>query len=811
MLYYTNRMPVKSSSSSSHFVKVPTDTLLIVESPAKCSTIIKHLGPGYRCIATMGHMRHIDGLDSIDIKNNYKINFTVMESKKTQIKKIQSEIKLSAKVVVATDDDREGESIAWHICELFHLPIDKTERIVFHEVTKDALEHAVKHPRRVNMNIVHSAHARQILDLLIGYKISPLLWKHISSDGSALSAGRCQTPALRIVYENELERLERITLNENTKNGESKEGTHSYSVTGYFTKFNLPFSLNTSFKTQNINAVEDFLKASIHENTRFVFKRDSQKPSAHVTKAPEPFTTSRLQQVASNEFAFSPSETMEICQTLYERGHITYIRTTGKSYSAEFVNGHIVPFIREKWGQEYAKSELMGCVDNDTVAAHEAIRPTDIMRFALAGDYHAREQKIYKLIWRNTVESCMTDYTFSSLETAVETNILMGELSMGLDSADQNHFYTFLYTCHKPNFYGWKAVQGFTLEQQGYGAMDYLLSMRNHSEISCNRIETKVVFSSSTRLSHYTEARLIQSLEEKEIGRPSTFSTIIEKIKEREYVKKQNVQGESIDCIEHVVSIPEKKISHIEVKRETGNEKNKLIITSLGKSVCSFLISQFPRLFSYEYTKQMEDELDHIAIASSTTGSLDTLKRVCDECCREIGENIHRYNSENKEKMEKIIIKKNEDGNKNPSSNSIGDHIVGTYGGFNIILKNGRFGKYIVWGKNGIHRKSIEKTHIQNKDYTSISLDEVIRFIENDLADHNGDNSASASATTTSGGEGGIVRIINDDISIRSGKYGNYIFYKTVQMKKPKFVSLKNFNKNIYTCSDTEFISLVNV
>ena len=161
--------------------------------------------------------------------------------------------------------------------------------------------------------------------------------------------------------------------------------------------------------------------------------------------------------------------------------------------------------------------------------------------------------------------------------------------------------------------------------------------------------------------------------------------------------------------------------------------------------------------------------------------------------------------------MEKIIIKKNEDGNKNPSSNSIGDHIVGTYGGFNIILKNGRFGKYIVWGKNGIHRKSIEKTHIQNKDYTSISLDEVIRFIENDLADHNGDNSASASATTTSGGEGGIVRIINDDISIRSGKYGNYIFYKTVQMKKPKFVSLKNFNKNIYTCSDTEFISLVNV
>jgi len=422
-----SKQSIKSAFSTS-FVKVSTDTLLIVESPAKCATIAKYLGPGYRCIATMGHMRYLDGLDSIDVKNNYKLNITIMESKKSQIKKIQSEIKMSAKILLATDDDREGESIAWHICELFHLPIDKTERIVFHEITKDALEYAVKHPRKLNMSIVYSAHARQILDLLIGYKISPFLWKHISSDGSALSAGRCQTPALRIVYENELERLERFTLNGNTKNRENdtknrenvsknvSKSSHSYSVTGYFTKFNLPFSLTASFETQNINAVEDFLKASIHENAQFIFKRVSQTPSKHVTKAPEPFTTSRLQQVASNEFAFSPSETMEICQTLYERGYITYIRTTGKSYSADFINGHIAPFIREKWGPEYA-SESMECIEKDTASAHEAIRPTDIMRFALTGDYHAREQKIYKLIWRNTVESCMSDYTFSSMES----------------------------------------------------------------------------------------------------------------------------------------------------------------------------------------------------------------------------------------------------------------------------------------------------------------------------------------------------------------------------------------------------------
>ena len=330
--------------------------------------------------------------------------------------------------------------------------------------------------------------------------------------------------------------------------------------------------------------------------------------------------------------------------------------------------------------------------------------------------------------------------------------------------------------------------------------MEYLLHVKNLSEVSCNKIETKVVFSSSKLLSHYTEARLIQSLEEKEIGRPSTFSTIIEKIKERNYVKKQNIQGESIECVEHVVSFPEKKISQIVVQREFGTEKNKLCITSLGKSVCSFLVSHFPRIFSYEYTKQMEADLDDIAwpTLESSPDPLEILKRVCDACCREIRENIHKYNSEHKEKNEDDAIGKNNI----PLLNAkCGECVVGTYGGFEIVLKNGRFGKYVVWGKDGIHRKSIEKTHLQNKEFSSISLDEIVRFIENDL-----DNVVVA---TASSGSEGILRIINDDVSIRSGKYGNYIFYKTVHMKKPKFISLKDFQKNIYTCFETDIMSLL--
>jgi DNA topoisomerase-1 len=831
-----NKINKKGNLSS--FVKVPTDTLLIVESPAKCSTILKYLGPGYRCVATMGHMRYLDGLDSVDVKNNYKLKFTVMESKKSQIKKIQSEIKLSAKIVVATDDDREGESIAWHICDMFHLPIDKTERIVFHEITKDALEYAVKHPIKINMNLVHSAHARQILDLLIGYKISPFLWQHISSEkGSSLSAGRCQTPALRIVYENEIERLERLERLEkiekiekiekmNEKELHNLHSSYSYSVVGFFTKFNLQFSLTTLFETIKIIQLEDFLKASIHENTRFILKY-TEKPTMHVTKPPEPFTTSRLQQMASNEFAFSPSETMEICQTLYERGYITYIRTTGKNYSAEFINTHAIPFIREKWGPEYAKSELNSrsgsesesgseCVENDTVSAHEAIRPTDIMRFALTGDYHAREQKIYKLIWRNTVESCMSDYTFSSLNVFIETNILIKDNGDGdCEQNQEDRFFTFSHTCHKPIFYGWKAVQGFTKEQPQqpqHIAMDYLQNIRNLSEISCNKIETRAVFSSLLSSSHYTEARLIHALEEKEIGRPSTFSAIIEKIKERDYVKKQNIQGESIECVEHIVFVPEKKISQNIVRKEIGNEKNKLTITSLGKHVCEFLISHFPRIFSYEYTKQMEAELDDIACkkTESSTGSLEKLKRVCDDCFREIGENIHNYNSEIKEKKTKLMIK-NDDNLSIKESMSDCEYVIGNYGGFDITLKNGRFGKYVIWGKNGIHRKSFQKTQFQNKKLSEISLDEIIRFIENDSndVDVNVNVNVNVDDGSGSGSGSGIIRIINDDISIRNGKYGNYIFYKTMKMKKPRFISLKNFEKDIYTCSESDFISIL--
>ena len=437
--------------------------------------------------------------------------------------------------------------------------------------------------------------------------------------------------------------------------------------------------------------------------------------------------------------------------------------------------------------------------------------------------------------------------------------------------------YTYKFVCQKPVFLGWKAVQGFTPEQQRHHTMmDYLHNVRENSIIPYNKIETSVVITSSLG-AHYTEARLIQALEEREIGRPSTYSTIIEKIMEREYVKKHNVVGMRIECNEY--TLVDKIISKTKSWREFGNENNKLILTPVGKSVLEFLTFHFPNLFSYDYTRHMEMRLDDIAAAAANSSdSKHDLKIVCDECVGEIEECINKikkikkdetqyriddhhifiignhgpvvmysekpfptseeegcYNKYlnagiNSEENENIIFKKVKPGlifddlklgkYANLSDILVEDssleRVVGTYGGFSVILKNGRFGKYVVWGKNGENRKSFKCGSTSNvngganslfnsKDFSDISLDEVIRFIENDNDSEIYTTTGQVEITTTVG----VIRIVSDDISIRTGKYGNYIFYKTAQMKKPKFISLKTFKLDYNKCGTSDIVSWV--
>ena len=312
-----------------------TTTLVIVESPAKCKKIEQYLGPGYKCLASFGHLRELPSLKNIDIENNFNPTYTVIDNtlKKKQIELLRKEIKSAGEVLLATDDDREGEAIAWHLCQLYKLDVNKTKRIIFHEITESALQSAVQHPKTINMDIVHAQQARQILDILVGFKVSPMLWKFITKPKGkehSLSAGRCQTPALRLIYDNDND----IKCSEERK---------VYNTTGYFTNSNIAFDLSPQGKHESEDEITDFLDGCAD----FSHIYNCTQPVKVYKKPPEPFTTSRIQQVASNELHYAPKETMRICQILYEGGFITYMRTDSKTYSAEFldiVKQYIVPY-----------------------------------------------------------------------------------------------------------------------------------------------------------------------------------------------------------------------------------------------------------------------------------------------------------------------------------------------------------------------------------------------------------------------------------------------------------------------------------
>ncbi len=292
--------------------------LIIVESPAKCKKIEEFVGSEYKCVASFGHLTTLSDLKSIDVNNNYTPNFTIIREKHKYVTALQKKIKEASEIFLASDDDREGEAIAWHICKLFNLPINTTKRIIFHEITKTALESALKYPKYIDLNVVYAQQTRQILDILVGFKFSPLLWKHISpayKDG--LSAGRCQTPALRLIYDNEIE------LNNNP-------GDKKIIINGFFTKNNIKFELNKKFDDEKI--VLNFLNLSP------TFQHTIQIEKSHITSTspPIPFSTSLLQQKAHSYLNLSPKETMKLAQNLYEEGLITYMRTDNKKYSSEF-------------------------------------------------------------------------------------------------------------------------------------------------------------------------------------------------------------------------------------------------------------------------------------------------------------------------------------------------------------------------------------------------------------------------------------------------------------------------------------------
>jgi len=763
-----------------------TQTLVIVESPAKCTKIEGYLGPGFKCLASYGHIRQLNGLQSIDTANNFTPNFICIENKMTQINKIRKEIKRSDTVVLATDDDREGEAIAWHICQTFNLPIATTQRIIFHEVTKTALQKSIQSPVLLDMNKVNAQLARQVLDLLVGYKISPMLWQCVSRKSKkGLSAGRCQTPALRLIYDNQ-------------KEIDASPGKKVYNTTGYFTNKVLPFVLNHEFN--NEDKMGEFLEASAEFNHMYgcsTIKNTTKTP-------PKPFTTSRIQQTASNEIGCSPKETMSICQKLYEMGKITYMRTDSETYSGEFLNT-ASKYINKRWGNGYLKDGLdsntrdlvpqktkikKGKTSTKVAAqeAHEAIRPTNITCDKLTADLTPREHKMYKLIWRNTVESCMADARYYSVT---------GSITTPKDGSLYKH------SEEQVNFPGWKVVGGYEKNNKMYA---YLQTIKKDSILNYIKITAKV--SLKDLKTHYTEAKLVQLLEKKGIGRPSTFSALIDKIQDRDYVKKESIKGKKIKCLDF--ELEGEELSEIEIDRVFGNEKNKLIIQPLGKIVLEFLIEKYDSIFNYEYTSNMEQQLDIIARGEA----------LWYELCRECFQQINEISGEIEQTGDKVKIRIDEEhvymiGKYGPVI-KIGDdettsfksaksdidldklrrgeytvdeiieetpktdRDLGKYKDKSVILKKGKYGFYIEWdGKN--HSLTAIKEN-------EINLEHVIPIL----------NKPS-----------GIVRELNENLTIRSGKYGDYIFYKNNRMKKPRFFKLNNCKLDYKECEKEEVMDWI--
>jgi DNA topoisomerase-1 len=763
-----------------------TTTLVIVESPAKCKKIEEYLGPGYKCVATYGHLHELPSLKNIDIENNFEPTYTVIDStiKKKQLEILRKEIKNANEVILGLDADREGEKISYCVAQIFKLDINKTKRITFNEITESALQFAIKNPRTINMDIVHAQQARQVLDILVGFKVSPMLWKFITKPKGkehSLSAGRCQTPALRLIYDNDND----IKCSEERK---------VYNTTGYFTNSNIAFELSPQGKHESEDEITDFLDGC----GDFSHIYNCSRPVRVFKKPPEPFTTSRIQQVASNELHYSPKETMRICQLLYEGGFITYMRTDSKTYSAEFLDNVKEYIVRtyaegEKYINENVDSMAIGSVKEPEgkknakkaekpppQEAHEAIRPTNISLCELPENMDSKERRMYKLIWETTLESCMTHASFYS----VTANI----------SSFQDT--KFIYTSELIDFPGWKIVaKKYSTENKEY---QYLQQIKQNSVIPYKKICARVSIKGSK--SHYTEARLVQLLEEKGIGRPSTFSSLVDKIQERGYVKKEDIKGKEIICKDYELENDE--ICEIETKREFGNEKGKLVLQPLGRVVMEFLEKYFDDLFNYNYTSLMEEALDKIAkgeqiwhqLCNKYNTEIDTLvDGLKDETKIEIkiDENntymIGKYGPvikcveevDGKEEIKFKPIKKDVDTkllekgaftvediiDTNKPTKS--QYILGQHNGKDVILRKGKFGLYISWGEKSKNLKELGNRPIEN-----ITFDEVRKYLDE------GSN---------------MIRVISSNISIRKGPKGDYIFYKTSKMRKPEFKDINAF------------------
>jgi DNA topoisomerase-1 len=762
--------------------------LLIVESPAKCSTIVSHLGADkYVCVATFGHMRELVGLQDIDTTFANVPQFHITETKKTQIEKIRGLVSECKETYLMTDNDREGAGIAYHVCCLFGLHIATTKRIVFNEITKPALERAIQSPQLLSMDAVHAQIARQTLDMLVGFKITPTLWSHVA--GSAgLSAGRCQTPALRLIYDNQ--RAIDATA----------DGRISFDTVGYFTKLNLKYELNKGHDAGE--ACSAFLLASA--TFAHIIREPEVRPFSK--PAPKPLTTCALQQQASNELNFSPADTMLACQHLYEGGYITYPRTDSRTYSAQFLE-HARSYICEKWGEKYVAST--GTTEDTTVTttdkpkkrivikrkkeiapkddinddgdvvkpqeAHEAVHVTSLHCVAVPDTMSPKDQRLYRMIWRHSTESCMAP--------------CLGKTMTSRITAPEEREYR--YSVERTEFAGWHAVAAQPKPDDAINSWSLMQAIAPGSVIKYNKLQSRM--NVRELKSHYSEASLVGMLEECGIGRPSTFSSLVHKIQERGYVAKEDVPGRRVSCTNY--ELDGGVLSQSVEEREFGNEKNRLVIQPLGYKVIEFLCAHFAELFDYNYTKRMEQQLDEVWSGE---------KRWSDVCCECLSCVDRLLDSLLKSNVTPVSPSAHALKIINEPTTSITHtqknlcKLLGKYNGDDLFLRTGRYGPYLTWGdqKQSLSHLKTQCANVNvDVDDVPCSYDDAVIFIEKTAS-----STASSVAASSSSAHPSILREINAFTSVRTGQYGPYIYYKNPKMKTPAFVSLRGFKEDWKTC-----------
>ncbi len=553
--------------------------LVIVESPAKAKTIAKFLGKDFLVKSCLGHIRDLPkNKFSIDVENNFKPYYEVPDEKKKIIAELKKYSKEAESVWLASDEDREGEAISWHLFEVLGLTKERTRRIVFHEITKEAILEAIKNPRDIDLNLVNAQQARRILDRIVGYELSPLLWKKIKKN---LSAGRVQSVAVRIIVEREREimnfvpesffKIKGIFIVNDTKTNQT------YEIEG---------ELNQTFKTKE--EAYNFLKSCIDET--FSIKDIQKKPS--IITPPAPFTTSTLQQEASRKLGFSVNQTMSIAQKLYESGFITYMRTDSVLLSnmAIYTAKNV---IEQLFGKEYHKSRQYETKIKGSQEAHEAIRPTYLNNQTIEGTQ--QEQRLYELIWQRTIASQMKEAKVENTIITIAGNktnaefittgkviLFDGFLKLYNESSDEEHLQE-----------EEKIIPNLTIDQ------------------SAIRKQITATEKYTSPPSRYTEASLVRKLEELGIGRPSTYAPIISTIQQRNYVIKTNKPSSTREI--NVLTLDKQTIKEKTIKENYGYEKGKLIPTEIGMIVNDYLLSVFPDIIDYHFTANIEKRLDNIA------------------------------------------------------------------------------------------------------------------------------------------------------------------------------------------------------